>query len=155
MDWDKIVSALQDLDVQIRLLVVPGYNGSTIIDDTYNAAPASTIAALNLLNEMAGRRIAVLGDMLELGSYTAEGHRKVAGRATVVANRLVVVGSLGRLIGEEALRLGMKPEAVFFAVDNAQVVDYLKRVLAPGDHVLVKGSRGLHMEEIVDGLKAE
>jgi UDP-N-acetylmuramoyl-tripeptide--D-alanyl-D-alanine ligase len=155
MDWDKIVSALQGIDVQVRLLVVPGYNGSTIIDDTYNAAPDSTIAALNLLDEMAGRHIAVLSDMLELGSYTAEGHRKVAGRASVVAHRLVVVGSLGHLIGEEALRLGMKPEAVFFAADNAQVVDYLKRVLKQGDHVLVKGSRGLHMEEIVDGLKPD
>ena len=71
----------------------------------------------------------------------------------VVADLLVVVGSLGHLIGEEALRLGMKPETVFFAADNAQVVDYLRRVLKQGDHVLVKGSRGLHMEEIVDGLK--
>jgi UDP-N-acetylmuramoyl-tripeptide--D-alanyl-D-alanine ligase len=155
MDWDQIVSALQGMDVQVRLLVVPGCNGSTIIDDTYNAAPDSTIAALNLLDEMAGRHIAVLGDMLELGSYMEEGHRKVAGRASVVADRLVVVGSLGHLIGEEALRLGMKPETVFFAADNAQVVDYLKRVLKQGDYVLVKGSRGLYMEEVVDGLKPD
>jgi UDP-N-acetylmuramoyl-tripeptide--D-alanyl-D-alanine ligase len=68
---------------------------------------------------------------------------------------LVVVGSLGKLIGEEALRAGMPPHRVFFAADNAQVVEYLKRVLKPGDHVLVKGSRGLHMEEIIYGLKAE
>jgi UDP-N-acetylmuramoyl-tripeptide--D-alanyl-D-alanine ligase len=155
MSWEQIVAALQGLDAQVRLLVVPGYNGTTLIDDTYNAAPESTIAALNLLGEMTGRHIAVLGDMLELGSYTEVGHLKVARRASVVANRLVVVGSLGRLIGEEALRAGMKPEWVFFAVDNAQVVDYLKRVLKPGDHVLVKGSRGLHMEEIVEGLRAE
>jgi UDP-N-acetylmuramoyl-tripeptide--D-alanyl-D-alanine ligase len=134
---------------------VPGYNESTIIDDTYNAAPESTIAALNLLDEMAGNRIAVLGDMLELGSYSHEGHVKVARRATVVANRLVVVGTLGRLIGEEALRTGMPPERVFFAVGNEQVVEYLKRLLKPGDHILVKGSRGLHMEEIVEGLRAE
>jgi UDP-N-acetylmuramoyl-tripeptide--D-alanyl-D-alanine ligase len=153
MDWGKIVSALQGIDVQVRLLVVPGCNGSTVIDDTYNAAPDSTIAALNLLDEMPGRHVAALGDMLELGSYTEEGHLKVAGRASVVADLLVVVGSLGHLIGEEALRLGMKPETVFFAADNAQVVDYLRRVLRQGDHVLVKGSRGLHMEEIVDGLK--
>jgi UDP-N-acetylmuramoyl-tripeptide--D-alanyl-D-alanine ligase len=155
MTWDQIVGALQGLDAQVRLLVVPGYNESTIIDDTYNAAPESTIAALNLLDEMAGNRIAVLGDMLELGSYSHEGHVKVARRATVVANRLVVVGTLGRLIGEEALRTGMPPERVFFAVDNEQAVEYLKRLLQPGDHILVKGSRGLHMEEIVEGLRAE
>lgn len=155
MSWDDIVASLQKLDAQVRLLVVAGWNGSTLIDDTYNAAPESTIAALNLLGEMKGSKVAVLGDMLELGSYTQEGHLKVARRASVAADRLVVVGSLGRLIGEEALRAGMLPQKVFFAADNAQVVEYLKRVLKPGDHVLVKGSRGLHMEEIIYGLKAE
>ena len=155
MGWDEIVAALQRLDAQVRLLVVAGYNDSTLIDDTYNAAPESTVAALNLLDEMKGNKIAVLGDMLELGAYTEEGHLKVARRASVVASRLVVVGSLGRLIGEEALRVGMPPHRVFFAADNDQVVEYLKRVLKPGDHVLVKGSRGLHMEDIIYGLKAE
>ena len=155
MEWNDIVSALQGLDAQVRLLVVPGWNGSTLIDDTYNSAPESTLAALNLLDEMKGNKIAVLGDMLELGSYTQEGHLKVARRASVVASRLVIVGTLGRLIGEEALRAGMPPQRVFFAADNDQVVEYLKRVLKPGDHVLVKGSRGLHMEDIIFGLKAE
>ncbi len=154
MNWDEIVYALQHLDAQIRLIVVPGYNGSTLIDDSYNASPDSTVAALNLLDDMKGNRIAVLGDMLELGSYEQEGHLKVARRASVVAHRLVVVGTLGRLIGEEALRVGMAPERVFFAADNAQVVEYLMRVLKPGDYVLVKGSRGLRMEQIVDGLRA-
>ncbi|HUP27032.1 MAG TPA: UDP-N-acetylmuramoyl-tripeptide--D-alanyl-D-alanine ligase [Chloroflexia bacterium] len=153
MDWVEIVPALQALGAQVRLIVVPGYNGSTLIDDSYNASPDSTVAALNLLEEMPGNRIAVLGDMLELGSYEREGHLKVARRATVAAQRLVVVGSLGRLMGEEALRVGMAPERVFFAADNEQVVDYLQRILKPGDHVLVKGSRGLHMEQIVDALR--
>lgn len=155
MSLNDIQAGLQTIDVQVRLLVVPGQNGSTLIDDCYNAAPASTIAALNLLEELPGRHIAVLGDMLELGSYQEEGHRKVARRASSVAQMLVVVGTLGRLIGEEALRSGMAPERVFFAVDNVQVVDYLRNTLQSGDHVLVKGSRGLHMEEIVDGLKAQ
>ncbi|HEY0072320.1 MAG TPA: UDP-N-acetylmuramoyl-tripeptide--D-alanyl-D-alanine ligase [Chloroflexia bacterium] len=155
MAWDSIVSALQRLDAQVRLLVVPGYNGSTLIDDSYNASPDSTIAALNLLDEMPGQRIAVLGDMLELGSYEREGHLKVAHRAAGVAHRLVVVGSLGRLIGEEALRSGMAHDRVFFAADNEQVAVYLQRVLKPGDYVLVKGSRGLKMEQIVDALKVD
>ncbi len=154
MGWDDIVHSLQKLDAQIRLIVVPGYNGSTLIDDSYNASPDSTLAALNLLDDMKGNRIAVLGDMLELGSHEQEGHAKVARRASAVVSRLVVVGRLGRLIGEEALKVGMPPERVFFAADNSQVVEYLKRVLKPGDYVLVKGSRGLRMEQIVDGLKA-
>jgi UDP-N-acetylmuramoyl-tripeptide--D-alanyl-D-alanine ligase len=153
MEWSEIVGALGKIDAQVRLLVVPGVNGSTIIDDTYNASPDSTVAALNLLGEMAGNRIAVLGDMLELGSYEREGHIKVARRAKAVAGRLVVVGNLGKLMGEEALRSGMPPDRVFFAESNAQVVEYLGRILKEGDHVLVKGSRGLRMEEIVDALR--
>lgn len=153
MGWGEIAEALGRLDTPLRLLVVPGPNGSTLIDDSYNASPDSTLAALNLLEEMPGRRIAVLGDMRELGSYEQEGHVKVARRAAVVAQRVVVVGTLGRYIGEEALRVGMAPECVFFATDNEQASDYLRRVLKPGDYVLVKGSRGLHMEEIVDTLK--
>ncbi len=153
MDWTDIVAALHKLDAQVRLLVVPGHNGSILIDDSYNASPESTIAALNLLNDMQGQRIAVLGDMLELGSYEQEGHLRVARRAGVVADRLVVVGLLGRLIGEEALRCDMAPDRVFFARDNDQVVEYLRRVLKRGDYVLVKGSRGLRMDKIVDALK--
>jgi len=154
MDWNDIVRALADLDVQVRLIVAAGINDSTLIDDSYNASPASTIAALDLLDEMQGRRIAVLGDMLELGSYEDEGHRKVGRKASSVANMLILVGTLGRIIGEEALSAGMRPERVFFAGDNEQVVEYLKERLEPGDFVLVKGSRGLHMEDIVQGLKA-
>jgi UDP-N-acetylmuramoyl-tripeptide--D-alanyl-D-alanine ligase len=153
MAWSDIIPALQALDAQVRLLVVSGYNGSTLIDDSYNASPASMLAALNLLSEMPGQHIAVLGDMLELGSYEQEGHVKVARRASVVADRLVLVGTLGRLMGEEALRVGMAPDRVFFAADNEQVIEYLRARLRPGDHVLVKGSRGLHMEDIVDSLR--
>ena len=149
------MEALEGLSGQVRLVVVPGWNGSTIIDDAYNAAPASTIAALDLLAEMPGSKVAVLGDMLELGSYAEEGHLRVGRRAAEVASRLVAVGKLGRLIGEEAVRAGMAKESVFFAMENSQVVDYLKELLQAGDHVLVKGSRGLAMDEIVAGLRAE
>ena len=79
MDWDEIVAGMQSLPGQLRLVVVAGLNGCTVIDDTYNASPASTIAALNLLADIApkgnGRRVAVLGDMRELGDYTEEGHQ--------------------------------------------------------------------------------
>ena len=155
MNWGEITEALEGLSGQVRLVVVPGWNGSTIIDDAYNAAPDSTIAALDLLAEMPGRKVAVLGDMLELGSYAEEGHLRVGRRASQVADKLVAVGRLGRLIGEEAVRAGMAPGSVFFAMENGQVIDYLRGLLQRGDHVLVKGSRGLAMDEIVAGLKAE
>ncbi len=154
MNWKDLVIGLQKGDrQQLRLLVVQGINETTLIDDSYNANPASTLAALNLLREMPAPRVAVLGDMLELGAYEEEGHIKVARRAIEVVDRLLVVGPLGRTIGEEALRCGMKPEAVSFAQTNDQAIDLLRRTLTPGTFVLVKGSHGMHMEEIVEELR--
>ncbi len=152
LTWEEIVSGLRNVPEQLRLLVVPGRNGATLIDDTYNSSPTSALAALNLLAEMPGRHLAVLGDMLELGSYEAEGHRLVGRRATEVTAVLVAVGSRGRLIGEEARAVGMSSEAVHFAADNAAAVALLQDLLQPGDFVLIKGSRGMAMEAIVNAL---
>ena len=132
--------------------MVPGPGGSTILDDTYNASPASTIAALNLLDELSGRKIAVLGDMLELGGYEQEGHEKVGMRALEVLNVLIVVGPRGRIIGETALRWGMPSEQVHIVEDNAAAIAILERLVSEDDAILVKGSRGMQMEEIVSVL---
>jgi UDP-N-acetylmuramoyl-tripeptide--D-alanyl-D-alanine ligase len=152
MAWDHILQGLQDRRAQLRLVAVPGLNGSTILDDTYNASPESTIAALNLLNELEGRKIAVLGDMLELGAHEEEGHRKVGLRAIDVAGVLVTVGERGAIIGEEARRNGLPADRVRLCASNAEAIEYLKTVIEPGDMILVKGSRGLRMEEIVAAL---
>ena len=150
--WDDILAGLQDQRAQIRLVAVPGPQGSTILDDTYNASPASTIAALNLLAELDGRKIAVLGDMLELGSYEEEGHRLVGRRAMDVVGILIAVGPRGRIIGEEALSLGMSPDRVCLCDDNQAAIECLQATVQPDDYVLVKGSRGMKMEEIVSAL---
>jgi UDP-N-acetylmuramoyl-tripeptide--D-alanyl-D-alanine ligase len=152
MALDEILEGLQDRRAQLRLVAVPGPNGSTILDDTYNASPESTIAALNLLDELEGRKIAVLGDMLELGAQEGEGHRKVGLRAIDAAHILVTVGALGRLIGDEARRNGMSPDRVKTCASNEEAVAYLKSIVRPGDIMLIKGSRGLHMEDIVNAL---
>jgi len=152
MSWDDILNGMQDQQAQIRLVAVPGPHGSTILDDTYNASPASVIAALNLLAELDGRKIAVLGDMLELGTYEREGHKLVGRRAMDVADILITVGALGRMMGEEALSQGLSPERVCLCDDNAAAIECLQSQIEPGDYVLVKGSRGLHMEEIVTAL---
>jgi UDP-N-acetylmuramoyl-tripeptide--D-alanyl-D-alanine ligase len=133
-------------------VAVRGPDGSTILDDTYNASPASTIAALNLLDELEGRKIAVLGDMLELGYYEQEGHEKVGMRALEVADVLVTVGALGRIIGEVALRWGMPSDQVHMLKDNEEAISLLKQLVRGDDVVLVKGSRALQMEEIVNAL---
>ena len=150
----EIIEGLRGVEPsdQLRLVAVKGPDGATILDDTYNASPASTVAALNLLDELEGRRIAVLGDMLELGYYEQEGHEKVGMRALEVADVLVTVGALGRIIGEVALRWGMSSDQVYMLGDNEEAVSLLKRLVGGNDVVLVKGSRAMKMEEIVNAL---
>jgi UDP-N-acetylmuramoyl-tripeptide--D-alanyl-D-alanine ligase len=151
LSWDEILRGLRQGE-QLRLFVVPGVNGSTLLDDTYNSSPDSAIAALNLLDELEGRKIAVLGDMLELGAHEVEGHCRVGRRAMDVASLLVAVGERGRLIGQGALDYGMAPEQVVLLDDNAAAIAYLQEVVQEGDIVLVKGSRGMAMEQIVEAL---
>jgi UDP-N-acetylmuramoyl-tripeptide--D-alanyl-D-alanine ligase len=151
--WEEIVAGLQDVSAQLRLVAVPGPAGSTILDDTYNASPTSTIAALNLLEELpAGRKIAVLGDMRELGSYQEEGHRKVGTRAADVVSLLITVGPLARIIADEAGHSGLPAEAVRTLASNEEAITALSEIVAPGDMILVKGSRSMQMEEIVAAL---
>jgi UDP-N-acetylmuramoyl-tripeptide--D-alanyl-D-alanine ligase len=150
MTWDHVLEGLQDRRAQLRLVAVPGPNGSTILDDSYNASPASMIGALNLLADLTGRKIAVLGEMLELGEYEDEGRRMVRLRAIDASDVLVTVGELGRVIAQEALDNGMAPDRVKMCGTNAEVTAYLNAVVQSGDMILIKGSRGLHMVEIVN-----
>ena len=152
LNWQEVIEGLREPSAQLRLVAVPGPEGSIILDDTYNASPASTFAALNLLDELDGRKIAVLGDMLELGGYEREGHEKVGMRVLEVADVLITVGTRGRIIGEAALRWGMSADRVRIVEENAQVIALLEQMVTGSDVILVKGSRAMQMEEIVNAL---
>jgi len=152
LSWEKIVNGLADSRAQLRLVAVPGPQGSTIIDDTYNSSPDSAMAALNLLHDLDGRRLAVLGDMLELGYMEQESHRLVGRRAAAVAQVLVTVGARGRWIGEEALKVGMARDRVFIVDDVETAVATLQEIIAPHDVILIKGSLGMKMSRIVAAL---
>ena len=153
LSWDQILSGLTETSSQLRLVAVDGPGESLILDDTYNAAPASVLAALNLLEELDGRRIAVLGDMLELGDFEERGHRMVGARAAEVAQRLVTVGERARWIGEEAMRAGLPVGALTTLENSDQAVEFLRGEVGMGDVVLVKGSRGIRMDKIVSELE--
>ena len=153
MSWDQILSGLTQTHSQLRLVAVNGPGGSLILDDTYNAAPASVLAALNLLEELDGRRIAVLGDMLELGEFEERGHRLVGARAAEVAQHLVTVGERARWIGDEAVRAGLPEAQLTTLSDSDEAVEHLRREIGEGDVVLVKGSRGVGMDNIVSELE--
>jgi UDP-N-acetylmuramoyl-tripeptide--D-alanyl-D-alanine ligase len=153
-----ILAGLEGEQTQLRLYTVPGPNGATLIDDTYNSSPQSAFAAFNLLEELdAPRRIAVLADMLELGVYEAEGHTRVGQRAAAVVDRLYTFGNRSATTAEAATMAGMAKEAVVaFPPDQRDALARrLRADLRPGDVVLIKGSRGMHMETLVDALRAE
>jgi len=128
------------------------HHGVHIINDCYNANPASMKVAIQLLAQWspARERIAVLGDMLELGTETQRMHRDV-GRflASQNVSRLIVAGLLGREIAEGARQGGMASVRIAETVDAAAAADLLRTVVQQGDVVLVKASRGIKMEQVV------
>ncbi|MCD6057844.1 MAG: putative udp-n-acetylmuramoylalanyl-d-glutamyl-2,6-diaminopimelate--d-alanyl-d-alanyl ligase protein [Thermomicrobiales bacterium] len=162
MDLADMLLGLAEPGVQVRLLIVPGPHGSQLIDDTYNASTPSVMSALGLLEAMNPRRaIAVLGDMRELGEVSEREHVAVGRRAGEVADLVVTFGGLARTIAREAAttdgRFDAGPPAVtsFGLEQREELIAYLLRELREDDVVLLKGSRGLEMEQIVERLRRE
>ena len=154
LTWQDIATGLRMGNAQLRLVAVHTENGALILDDTYNSSPKSTLAALNLLEELEGRKVAVLGDMLELGPYEKQGHEMVGVRAAEIVQELVAVGERARAIADSARQSGLKPGSVHWYATTQEATEYLRQKLNQGDVVLVKGSRGMRMETIVAALEA-
>ncbi len=153
LDWEEIISCLRFGHMQLRLVAVRSHSGALLLDDTYNASPQSTLAALNLLEELDGRKIAVLGDMLELGQYEQQGHEMVGIRAAEVADLLVTVGLRGHMIAQAAREAGLPPEKITETENTSDASDFLVDILEPEDVVLIKGSRGMQMDTIIPVLE--
>ena len=154
---DEVAAALEaGSRAAHRMEIRQGASGATIVDDTYNASPVSVAAALDFLAETphpAGRRrIAVLGDMLELGPDEESLHRQIGTKAAAVAHGLVAVGPRGRWIADAARAAGMR--VVVEAEDAEAAAGLVERDLAPGpgDVVLLKASRGIGLDRAVDQL---
>jgi UDP-N-acetylmuramoyl-tripeptide--D-alanyl-D-alanine ligase len=126
--------------------------GLTIVDDSYNASPASVIAALELLAGLPGRRLAVLGEMLELGEGHADGHRRVGEAAAAIVDRLIVVGEGAAAIAEGALAGRLEPEQLVSVPDRSAALEAVLAAHRAGDVVLVKASRGIELDKLVDDL---
>ena len=154
MTIEEITEGLLTGNSQLRLVAVRTQSGALLLDDTYNATPESTIAALDLLSELSGQKIAVLGDMLELGKYEDIGHKNVGRRAAEVVNHLIAVGPRGRTIAETAKEVGLPAMAVTCVKDAVEAAELLRYHLKSGDVVLIKGSHGLKMDRISSILEA-
>jgi Alr-MurF fusion protein len=133
-----------------RLNPLPGRRGCLLLDDSYSASPAAVEAALETLAALDARhRVAVLGDMLELGDYEAAGHEQVGQRAAAVLDLLVTKGNRARRIADAARAAGMPADQVIVTYTPEDAARAVLERLAPGDVTLVKGSLATRMEQIV------
>lgn len=143
-----------------RMNLIAGLNGSIIIDDTYNAAPQSAIAALDVLDAMKvdknRHKWIVLADMLELGEASEASHLEVGERVAKIKNvNLLTLGQEALYIGIGAREHKMPEENMQHFNNHKEIVEFLSERLEAGDLVLVKGSQGMRMEKVVKGLMAE
>ncbi len=161
MTLEEIATALKNLvPTAGRMRPLPGIKGTLLIDDTYNASPMSTLAALKTLKYFdvaeGKKRVVALGDMLELGPAAAEEHADIGRQAAAVGvDMLVTVGELGRDIAQGAIAAGMNEHRVASFVTSDEVGRFLQNEINQGDIILVKGSQGARMEKITKELMAE
>lgn len=156
VDTEKIIQALQDFTPPDLRMELVEFNRITVINDSYNANPASMENALMALKKMktSDRKIAVLGDMLELGEKSAKFHIEVGNKVyDCGVNLLVTVGKLSKWIAQGAKEAGLKNCSVISFEDKKKATEFLSENLKEGDLVLVKGSRKLKLEELVENLK--
>lgn len=140
-----------------RMKLLRGVKHTAIIDDTYNSSPMATVAALKVLDDLSvsGKKYAVFGDMLELGAYTKEGHRRTGMVAAEIADVLITVGERSLDTAEAAKESGMSEDRVFHFGSTERAGKFIQERIKAGDIMLIKGSQGSHMERVVKELMAE
>lgn len=139
-----------------RLQIIHGIKNSFILDDTYNASPLATHAALDTLAELVARRkIAVFGDMLEIGKFTTFAHKAVGERAAKTADIFITVGPRATFAAEGAIASGMNKSSIFNFSTSREAANFLKPLIQEGDLILIKGSQAMRMERVVEEIMAE
>ena len=140
-----------------RMNIIPGINGSTLIDDSYNSSPDATRSALETLKSLKtnGRKIAVLGDMMELGVHSVGEHRKIGREVVGIVNILVTVGQRSRATAEEALKNGMSADSVHSFDSSREAASFVPNLIGAGDIIRVKGSQSPRTERVSAALLRE
>ena len=155
----NVAEILRDLkSPKGRMSLIRGVKNTNIIDDTYNASPDSILAALNVFNELEskGRKIAVLGDMKELGEKSEAGHRKVGDLVAQVADILVTVGDNALFIADQAKKNGLSGKLIGHFQKAEEAAEFLEnKLLKENDFILIKGSQAMRLEKVVKKLMAD
>jgi UDP-N-acetylmuramoyl-tripeptide--D-alanyl-D-alanine ligase len=142
--------ALGTLEQPAHRMEVRRGPGITVIDDSYNASPVAVQAALAVLRDVPGRRIAVLGDMLELGSFSADAHEALGRDAARSTDVLIAIGDLARTAVDAARAAGLAE--AYWAREPGEALVVLRRMQQQGDTILVKGSHSLALDRLADAL---
>ncbi len=155
--WDDILDAMEELQPGPgRLRLLPGHGDSLLLDGSASCSPATALQALSTLADYpAQRRIAVLGDMAQLGGYAVEGHRHLGRVAAAFVDNLIVKGERATWIAEAAAEAGLSREHILVTYTARDAVRHLKPQLRPGDVTLIKGDVEARMERVVEGLLAD
>lgn len=153
IDIEEIIKGISKFELtKRRMEIIKNSNDITIINDSYNASYESMKVAIEYLSKVeANKKIAVLGDVLELGEFSKLMHEKIG--EEVVKNNidiLVTVGEEAKNTSNKALELGMNKERIYHFNNNDEASDLVKQMAKPGDMVLVKASNGMHFDEIVE-----
>jgi UDP-N-acetylmuramoyl-tripeptide--D-alanyl-D-alanine ligase len=137
-----------------RMNLIKGVKDTLIIDDSYNASPLSMYSALETLENLpAKRKVAVLGDMLEIGKYTIEAHENVGTMAGKFLDLLVTVGERAKFIAESARVAGMKKNNIFSFDTASDAKGFVQNIIKTGDLILIKGSHSMNLSEVVEEIK--
>lgn len=140
--------------VKRRMNLLKGINNSRIIDDSYNASPLSMEEAISTVKDFpAKRKVGILGDMLELGKYSDEAHKIIGESAGELFDILVTIGQQGKLMAQSAKDKGMKEENIFSFTKSNEAIGKVRNIIQEGDLVLVKASRGIGLDRIVDEIR--
>jgi UDP-N-acetylmuramoyl-tripeptide--D-alanyl-D-alanine ligase len=140
-----------------RLRLLKGVKESSVLDDSYNASPIATRAALEVLAELqAKRKIVVLGDMLELGKYALEAHKSIAEFVMEAGAEMVfTVGPRSKFLATELRELGFDEDNIFEFSTSDEAAPAVKDKVKEGDLILVKGSQSMRMEKVVEEIMAQ
>ncbi len=155
MDSGEIRAGLEAFSPFDKRFSLEEIDGIILIDDSYNANPGSMKAALSTLRDIKKecRAIAVLGDMLELGDSSIEAHEETGRLAASCVERLFVIGEMSEAVARGAIKGGLAPDMVFRVQEQQEILEQLFKTIECGDYILVKGSRGMKMETIAEGIR--
>ena len=153
LDMKKSSEGIRKYQPSKYRMEIKSVSGKTLIEDFYNANPDSMRASIETFRQMQGeRKVAVLADMLELGEISEKEHMNAGIQASEIFDVIICIGSDAKYIGKGAIENGFDKGRVYFFANNEEAVSEINSILRPGDAVLMKGSRGMKLEEVAESI---